>query len=218
MKPCYANGRRSSPGWTKRRSNSKPPRPSNALPGNGQNTAAEEDWLTHTGERLGTAEALLQRPDFAQLLGKDGRDYLQACRKKDEAIRAEREAQAKRIAEEQERVAKEQVRTARLQRWSTGLLGIDCHHYCHIGNHGSSLKLVKLRAKRRSYLATAARTANNIGDAYNQALRLAILGTKTNWLTPNVPEAEAQLARGAHSSRHVAELKGHTESGEHRRL
>jgi hypothetical protein len=40
------------------------------------------DWLTHTGERLGTAEALLQRPDFSQLLGEHGRDYLQACRKK----------------------------------------------------------------------------------------------------------------------------------------
>jgi hypothetical protein len=162
------------------------------------------DWLTHTGERLGTAEALLQRPDFSQLLGKEGRDYLQACRKKDEAARAEREAQVKRIAEEQARVTKEQERTAKQQRWSYQLL-VAIAAIVFLAGTWIVLQTREVARQTSLVLATAAGTASDRHN-YDRALRFAILGTTTSWLSPAVPESEAQLARAAHASRHVATL------------
>ena len=167
-----------------------------------------DDWLTHTGERLGTAEVLLQRSDFSQLLGKDGRNYLLACRKKEEANRAEQKAQAERIARGQARVAEEQQRTAKLQRWSMVLLGAIA---IIIGLAGTWIVSQTREVARQTslVLASAAKTSSDDNE-YDRALRFAILGTKTNWLSPAVPEAEAQLARAAHVSRHVATLQGHT--------
>ena len=42
-------------------------------------------WLTHTGERLKTAERLAERPDLAANLEPTDRDYLAACRKAERA-------------------------------------------------------------------------------------------------------------------------------------
>lgn len=53
-------------------------------------------WLVHTSERLAAAEALRERPDFRLVLGQQERDYLEACRAKDEAARAARLVSEKR--------------------------------------------------------------------------------------------------------------------------
>jgi WD40 repeat protein len=57
-------------------------------------------WLVHSGERLEAAEAVQKRQAFHQLLGQEGGDYLAACRAKEEAATAEREANLKRLAEQ----------------------------------------------------------------------------------------------------------------------
>jgi Novel STAND NTPase 1/WD domain, G-beta repeat len=69
-----------------------------------------EAWLVHTGERLVEAEALRRRPDFERLLGANGQAYLDACRKRDERVRQEKEEQLKRIAEERDRAERERER------------------------------------------------------------------------------------------------------------
>ena len=51
--------------------------------------APNESWLVHRGERLVHAEALLARPDYAQLLGEEGRAYLAACRARQNVERVE---------------------------------------------------------------------------------------------------------------------------------
>jgi hypothetical protein len=70
--------------------------------------ACADGWLTHSGERLVAAERLRKRNDFDRLLGTDGAQYLEACRRCDDAVRKEREGQIERVA--------------RAQRWAALLL------------------------------------------------------------------------------------------------
>ena len=75
-----------------------------------------EAWLDHRGERLLMAEALAAREDFRRRIGTHGTAYLSACRARDEAELAAREAA---LAREQARLAEiaaAQARTSRLQR------------------------------------------------------------------------------------------------------
>lgn len=51
--------------------------------------APSDSWLVHRGERLVDAETLLGRPDYAQVLGEEGRAYLEACRARHNVERAE---------------------------------------------------------------------------------------------------------------------------------
>jgi len=69
-----------------------------------------EAWLVHTGERLAAAEVLRRRPDFERQLGDDGRAYLDACRARDERVRAEREAYIAQIEAERDRAEKQRER------------------------------------------------------------------------------------------------------------
>src|SRR5205823_4971759 len=133
------------------------------------------------------------RPDFEKLLGDQGRDYLAACRTKEEAARSEREAQVKRIAEEQQRVAVEQTRTTQLQWWSTRLLVTIA---VIVVGAGSWILVQTRKVDRQTslVLATAARDASNAG-LYDRALRFAVLAARRSWLSPAVPEAEPQLGR-----------------------
>lgn len=49
-------------------------------------------WLLHAGERLEEAESLARRPDLAPLFSEEAKDYVKACREREDAARAEREA------------------------------------------------------------------------------------------------------------------------------
>ena len=70
--------------------------------------ARADGWLTHSGERLVSAEAATEENDFDRLLGTEGAEYLEACRRRDDAVRKERQAQIERVA--------------RAQRWAAVLL------------------------------------------------------------------------------------------------
>ncbi len=130
----------------------------------------------------------------------------------EEATRAEREAQVKRIAEEQERVAVEQRKTARLQRWSTRLLVAIA---IVVVGAGSWIVMQAREVGRQTslVLATAARDASDAGF-HDRALRFAVLAARSSWFAPAAVEAESQLARAARSSTMVAQLSGHTGSVE----
>ena len=62
-----------------------------------------KSWLVHRGEALTDAERLQTRADYEGRLGPDEREYLKACRDKEQTERKEREAELNRIAQAQRR-------------------------------------------------------------------------------------------------------------------
>jgi len=80
--------------------------------------AGADAWLVHTGERLATAAALGQRPDFRKILGVEGNAYLDSCRERDERLRQEKETRdnAERIAKERELEQAKALADAQRQR------------------------------------------------------------------------------------------------------
>src|SRR5438552_1679311 len=173
--------------------------------GEWQKKALGTAWLVHSGERLTSGEALLQRPDFERLLGAGGLAYLRACRERDDGARAERESQSKQIAQEQARVKEEQARTGRAQRRILALLvAVAVILVC-----GGVWIVARSREVGRQVslvLAAAAAKANDEGH-YTSAMRIAIVAARDGWLNPAVPEAEAEISRGAQSSVMIAEAK-----------
>src|SRR5438552_14878751 len=173
--------------------------------GEWQKKALGTAWLVHSGERLTSGEALLQRPDFERLLGAGGLAYLRACRERDDGARAERESQSKQIAQEQARVKEEQARTGRTQRRILALLvAVAVILVC-----GGVWIVARSREVGRQVslvLAAAAAKANDEGH-YTSAMRIAIVAARDGWLNPAVPEAEAEISRGAQSSVMIAEAK-----------
>lgn len=75
--------------------------------------ARHEDWLEHRAGRLEDAEALPGRTDFAQLVTPSMRDYLTACRRREDAERDRALAEARALAEQRGRV---------VQRTTAGLV------------------------------------------------------------------------------------------------
>ncbi len=61
------------------------------------------DWLNHSGSRLDEAEQVAIRGDLASDLSADARDYLRACREREQDEQRERLARLEREREEQER-------------------------------------------------------------------------------------------------------------------
>ncbi|WP_018432160.1 nSTAND1 domain-containing NTPase [Paraburkholderia atlantica] len=164
---------------------------------NGQGTA----WLAHAGERLTSAEAVLQRSDFERLLGADGLSYLRACRGRDEDARAERESQLQQIA---------QARTASTQRRMQILMGVIA--VILIATGGWIIYQTRTVARQTSAVfASAATTANDAGN-YDRAMRFAILAMGKSWLSPGSVDAELELMRGAQASMQIALLSGHRDA------
>jgi WD40 repeat protein len=149
------------------------------------------DWLAHTGDRLRAAEALRRRPDFARLLGEEGRAYLEACRRRDDQVQKDREAQARRVARAQ------RLTWALLALIAVVLVGAG------LGIIGKTRELGKQTAL---VLASAAQAANDAGY-HDRALRIALLAARGDWLSPVIPEAEVQIARAAHASALIAQTR-----------
>jgi len=148
-------------------------------------------WLVHTGERLVAAEALRRRPDFDALMADAGRDYLLACRARDERVWTERDAQVTRIAAEQSRTARAQ----RLAKWLLAAVGAVL---LLLG--GWVVIQSRDVARQRSAVLSVASEQALTDHSYGRALRFAVLAARSNWLSPTVPEAEPQLARAAFAS------------------
>ena len=150
--------------------------------------ARADGWLTHSNERLNSAETLRKRSDFSRLLGTDGAQYLEACRARDDAVREEREGQTRRVA--------------RGQRWATVLLaGIAM--VLAVAGARTVTQAREVGRQIALALAIEAERANDVG-LFGRGLRLGILAARKTWLSPSVPQAEAQLARAAFASRQIA--------------
>jgi hypothetical protein len=115
------------------------------------------DWLNHSGGRLEDAEAIAARPDLANDLSADARNYLRKCLERDEEARKERESallrEEKRLAE----IATAQGRTSRLQRVFSCRSGLPCSQFfflrarCFWSTHGfRPARTIFQRAKQRS--------------------------------------------------------------------
>ena len=156
-----------------------------------QRNARADGWLTHSGERLASAEALRKRNDFERLLGTTGAQYLEACRQRDDAVRKERQAQIERVA--------------RAQRWAAVLLGAIA---VVLLVAGARTVAQSREVGRQTALALAieAERAND-SELFDRGLRLGVLAARKTWLSPSVPQAEAQLARAAFASRQIALLR-----------
>lgn len=81
-----------------------------------QANACEDAWLSHASGRLQQAETVAARADFTNLYGPDERAYLAACRKVEEARRAEAEATQQRELDAQKKIAEEQRKNAAGQK------------------------------------------------------------------------------------------------------
>ncbi|SAL51125.1 WD domain-containing protein [Caballeronia cordobensis] len=155
-------------------------------------------WLTHTDERLTSAEALRQRADFERRLGTEGLSYLRACRERDKAARAEREAQLTRIAEEQGRVREEQARTGRAQRRVMAMMAVTA--VILIATGGWIIHQTQEVARQSSLVLAAAGEAAADGNLFDQGLRLGVLATRSSWLHPAHSTAGPSLSRAADES------------------
>ena len=78
--------------------------------------ARDPVFLVHRGARLGAAEGLNQRPDLSANLDAQQRDYLAACRKREDAERDRELAEARMLAEAQAQAAQQQREVSRRTR------------------------------------------------------------------------------------------------------
>jgi hypothetical protein len=147
--------------------------------------------LVRDVRRLDSAEALRKRNDFDRLLGTDGAQYLEACRRRDDAVRKEREGQIERVA--------------RAQRWAALLLAAVA---LVLVVAGARTVAQSREVGRQTALALAieAERAND-SELFDRGVRFGVLAARKTWLSPSVPQAEAQLARAAFASRQMALLR-----------
>lgn len=163
--------------------------------------AEEAAWLVHRGPRLIDAESLLLlRTEYRQLLAEAGREYLAACRRREniESRESERRAQRERDHLERQRRLQKRVAIALvLIGFMVAMFGIAA--------------VLQTRATHRqasAVLVDYARRAIKEGDP-ERGMRLAILAARENFLTIADPAASPMLASAAHRSSLILELRGH---------
>jgi WD40 repeat protein len=159
-----------------------------------------ETWLDHRGERLGAAEKVARRDDFRQRLGEDGLAYLSACRARDDAERADKEAV---LAREQARLAEiaaAQERTTRLQRrtrWVLSGIAVAVAAGLALGWWQINLKQRALAEGQVNMLAGLAEGSREGGD-FDGALRFAVYaaerGLSLDAGERRTPRAESEMA------------------------
>jgi len=160
-----------------------------------QHKADTKSWLAHSGEALADAEQLQRRSDYSRRLGQAEREYLSACRDKEQFERAEREAQL--------------ARTARAQRRIGQLLAAIAVILLVAGVwNGYQIRFIQ--DQTALVLASDAKNASDKG-LYERALRFAVIGVRSTWLLNHSAESEAELSRAADASPQLWVGKGHTD-------
>ena len=152
-------------------------------------------WLVHTADRLQHAEQLRSRPDLDQSMGAAGREYLMACRARDEQVRIDREAQFARIAAEQAATARAQ-RRARIALVSVAAI-------LTLSAAWTVTQIRSVARQQAAMLTAAAEDALNKRQ-FDRSLRFAVLAARNSWLSPTVAGAEPQLVRSASASTEIA--------------
>lgn len=156
--------------------------------------SAKDEALVHRGDRLRTAEELLQWRDLGWNKDDYRNAYLAACRE------AERHAQAAEAAHRQ--------RQRQLLKWNGGLVLTAAL----VTLIGAGLVINGQRNLGRAQSLMLARTAERFAESgdYLRAVRLSILAAHENALMPSTPEASMALASSAQGLRLTMEARGHT--------
>jgi WD40 repeat protein len=159
-----------------------------------------EVWLDHRGDRLAAAEKVARRDDFRQRLGEDGLAYLSACRARDDAERADKEAA---LAREQARLAEiaaAQERTTRLQRrtrWVLSGIAVAVAAGLALGWWQINLGQRALAEGQVSLLAELAEGAKARGN-FDSALRFTVYAARRGLSLDagerRTPRAESEMA------------------------
>lgn len=144
--------------------------------------------LVHRGVRLANAESLLERDDLVKLMGPRVRQYLRACREREDEEAKDQAAQIEQ--------SKRQLRRQRgLQRW----IGVAVAVAFAVTVAGGWFVIDKQRSLSRAQsimVTTSANTLAEKGD-YLRAMRLAIVATHDSFLSPGTTEAELAFASSA---------------------
>jgi WD40 repeat protein len=168
-----------------------------------------EDWLDHAGTRLDDAEKVAARADLAGDLTSDARDYLRACRDREDRARREREdalaqeqtrlaeigAAQKQITAEQARTASAQARTARSQRmakWALAAVAVALAVGLGVG----------IWQRQQNLALERSLAASEIELKHGKAVLLGELA-RIQWLGGNI---DATLRFAAHGTRIDLEL------------
>jgi hypothetical protein len=148
------------------------------------------DWLVHRGARLAEAEAVARRENFAASFAGTPRDYLEACRRAEEAARAE---------------AQRRLDRQRKQQRAIGALLLALLAITLVGGWWVIAGRRELSRQRSSLLAVSGREAFDKGF-YDSALRIGVLASRGSWLDPISVDAEVLLGRAAYFSSQEAAL------------
>ncbi|WP_300998373.1 TIR domain-containing protein [Hyphomonas sp.] len=156
------------------------------------------DLLVHRGERLGAAEAYLQRKDMAQALRGLPMEYLKACRTAEDEAAARDKAQAERELRQRRRAARWQAMAALILVLGFSALAL-----------GGWFLVSEQRAFGKSKSLMLARTAEQFMADGNprSALLLSILSTRETAMSPSTPEAHASFISAAQTIRQRVAIK-----------
>ncbi len=150
--------------------------------------------LVHRGDRLTTAERLLQRADLAELIGPDGRTYLAACRVAEN--------------ERQEGDRRQALRQRRLQRLIAALslvaLAITAVGSYFVVSGQRSL------SRQTSLFLTSVAQAEARNGQFDRGMRIALAAAHGTLLEPALSDATATVGEISYHSMLNAALYGHS--------
>jgi WD40 repeat protein len=146
------------------------------------------DWLVHRGARLAEAEAVARRENFGASFAGTPRDYLEACRRAEEAARAE---------------AQRRLDRQRKQQRAIGALLLALLAITLVGGWWVIAGRRELSRQRSSLLAINGQAAFDAGF-YDSAMRIALVASQGSWLDPVSVDAGILLGRAAYFSRQEA--------------
>ena len=150
------------------------------------------DMLVHRGERLKLAEELLKRADLTPLLISSGAAYLQECRKVENALIAEAEAQAAREIRQRRRARGWQAAAALILVAGFAALAVGCWFLVSEQREFGRSKSLMLARTSEQFLLN--------GD-HVRAIQLAAIGSRNSALSPPAPEALRALESAASGMR-----------------
>ncbi|MEQ1608674.1 MAG: TIR domain-containing protein [Hyphomonadaceae bacterium] len=152
--------------------------------------------LVHRGERLASAEALLEREDIRRLMGPATITYLDACSQQEQRD-AERDRRAK--------------RGRRIFQFAIAILVVISAGVTLAGGWFVVNGQRDLSRSQSLMLARVAQQQFETAD-FQRGLHLSILATRESFLSPSTPEAVAAFTANAHAQPLLAVLNGHEEA------